>query len=200
MFAHGTCDIQAPFCSVPQRMGKTWATAGHRDTTGGLPTPAPVLGLCHSHIPREEHTAPHPFLWSQGNLFDGICSSREQERFTQGFFVGMISWASGPTDVFCSFPLQAAATSPSPQRSWRGLRSLEAAGEIHHETGLLQGTTAPHQGLAPAQAGDGGTDQSRVLRHDGAWGASLLSCASYCQQLNKLIGRIFPWRGRRLLI
>ena len=192
------CDLKAPFCNVPQWMGKTWATAGCGDGMQGLPMPAPALGLCRSHIPREKCTAPHPFLWFQGNILDEMCSSREQKHFTQGFLVGMTTLPA-PLMFFAHFlckQQQRLHLHRGPGGASGPLKQKEKFIAKQASPRTLQ---APRRGLAPAQAGSGGTEQSH-MRHAGAWGASLLSQASYCQQLNKLIGMIFPQRGRRFLI
>lgn len=111
----------------------------------------------------------------------------------------VLNWddeAPSPADVFCLFPLlvsSACFLSISIEDSG-GLRSLGAGGEINPKRGIPQGATSP------AWMGSGGTAQRPILQHAGAWGALLLSQASYCQQLNKLIGRIFPRRRWRFLI
>lgn len=164
--------------------------APHASTTSwAVPQPYPT---------RKAHSSPSFPVVSGKHLGLNVQLQR-----AEAFHARFLRWddkAPGPADVFCLFPLASSSNISMSIEDPGGLRYLEEGGEIHHETGIPQGATSPAPWASSSAGRKQGAEQRHMLQHAGAWGTSLLSQASYCQQLNKLIGRIFPRRGRRFLI
>lgn len=85
VFRNIMCDLKAPFCCVPQWMGKTWANAGTRREGG----PRQHHHLGYAAAMSHEESAHLPILSRGFTSWVKRAVPREQKHFTQGFFFGM---------------------------------------------------------------------------------------------------------------